>query len=249
MMNNNPYSLVGKNILVTGASSGIGRATAIACALLGANVIITGRNGERLRDVYTSLEGANNQMIICDLDDEEQVISLVKQLPELDGVVYCAGTLKSVPVKFIQRNDLDAIFDTNYFSTVRLNTNILIDRRLKRGASIVFISSVAADRVAEAGNAIYSSAKAAISAYAKVLAVELSGRRTRVNCVAPGMVRTPFLKNFSVDEEQFAEDEKKYPLGYGEPTDVAYAVTYLLSDAARWITGTSLLLDGGLTLN
>jgi len=245
----NPYSLSGKQILVTGASSGIGRAVAIACALLDANVILTGRNEERLREVYSSLEGTGHQMIICDQNNEEQMTSLVKQITLLDGVVYCAGTLLSVPAKLIQRNDLDVVFETNYFSTVHLNTLIMKNKRLKRGASVVFISSIAAGWVADMGNAIYSSSKAALSAYARVVALELSGRRIRVNCVAPGMVRTPFLKNFSVDEEQFLEDEKKYPLGYGEPSDVAYAVTYLLSDVARWITGTSLLLDGGLTLN
>lgn len=244
----NPYSLEDKIVLVIGASSGIGRATALAGANLGADVILLARNIDRLQETLLMMKGDGHKVISCDLNDKKKVLACVSAIPKLDGIVYCSGTLRTVPTKMIQREDLDFVFETNFFSIVQFNTLLLQQKKVKKGASIVFISSITAFDLAEVGNAIYSSTKAAISSYSRVLALELSRRKIRVNTVSPGVVKTNLLNNCSIDKEQFEQDEKKYPLGYGAPEDVAYAVCYLLSSAARWVTGTELKIDGGITL-
>jgi len=244
----NPFALSGKHVLITGASSGIGRSTAIMCAGMGARVTITGRNEKRLNETLSVLEGSGHNVATLDMNDAETVSDFIENIDKLNGIVYCAGTQKTVIAKNIHREDLNEVMETNFFSTVNLNTNILEKKKLLKGASVVFISSTASYLVAETGNAIYSASKGAISAFARVLALELSLRKIRVNCVLPGMVKTPLQKKILIDEEEFMKDEKKYPFGYGKPEDVANAVVYLLSDASRWVTGTSMLLDGGLTL-
>lgn len=244
----NPFSLKGKTILITGASSGIGKSTAIECSKLGARLILLGRDLDRLNDVYLSLEKSNHIFKSIDLNYSEDVLQYVNELPILDGIVFSAGIQKTCPIKFIDKNDVNDIFATNFFSIIDFNKKLLNSKKLRKGSSVVFISSTAAGIVADYGNAIYSSSKGALNAFAKVLALELSTQKIRVNCVLPAMVKTPLLSNISVDKEQLEIDEKRYPLGYGEPIDVAHAVIYLLSDASKWLTGTSILLDGGLTL-
>ena len=244
----NPFSLKGKTILITGASSGIGKTTSIECSKLGAKIILTGRNTKRLEETMALLTGEGHQLKVLDLNISEAVSEFIENMPKLDGVVYCAGTQRTCPIKFIQREDIDKVFETNFFANININTLLLSKKKINKGASIVFISSIAAGIVAEVGNAIYSASKGALSSYAKVLALEMSSQRIRVNCVLPGMVYTPLLKKFDVDEDQLKEDEKRYPLGYGNPEDVAYSVIYLLSDATKWVTGSNLILDGGLTL-
>jgi len=244
----NPYSLNGKIILITGASSGIGKTTSIECSKLGARLIITGRNKHRLEETMSELVGDGHFLYVLDLNKAEDVYKFVIDSTRLDGIVHCAGIQKTCPAKSIVREDLDSIFETNFFSTINLNTLLLQKKKINKGASIVFVSSTASGLVAEYGNAIYSASKGALSSFAKVLALELVLRKIRVNCVSPGMVRTPLLNKTSIDKAQFIEDEKRYPLGYGNPEDVAYAIIYLLSEASKWVTGTNLLLDGGLTL-
>jgi len=244
----NPFSLNGKTILITGASSGIGKITSIECSKLGAKIILTGRNTKRLEETLALLSGEGHQLKVLDLNISEAVSEFIENMPKLDGVVYCAGTQRTCPIKFIQREDIDKVFETNFFANININTLLLSKKKINKGASIVFISSIAAGIVAEVGNAIYSASKGALSSYAKVLALEMSSQRIRVNCVLPGMVNTPLLKKLDVEEDQLKEDEKRYPLGYGNPEDVAYSVIYLLSDATKWVTGSNLILDGGLTL-
>lgn len=247
---NNPFTLKGKKILVTGASSGIGRAIAIACGNMGASVIATGRNHDRLLETLTILGNADcHRTLIADLTIPSDVAKLVEELPKIDGVVFCAGVQERSITRLLVRETLDRVFETNFYSVCNLNASILSHKKLNKGASVVFISSAAANYIAEIGNAAYSASKGALSSYARVLAVELVARKIRVNSILPGMVRTPLLQQFNISSEEFAEDENKYPLGYGEPEDVANAAVFLLSDASKWITGTSLLLDGGLTLH
>lgn len=244
----NLVNLSGKHLFVTGASSGIGRAVSILCADLGATLTITGRNEKRLNDTLTSLSGEGHTAICCELTDYGSMINMVEQLPLLNGVVFCAGVQETCLTKNINIKVLNKLLNTNYISTVLLNAQILSKKKIIKGASVVFISSIAASQCAEIGNAIYGSTKAALTSYARVLALELSARRIRVNTISPGMVHTPLQEQFDISPEQFQEDEKRYPLGYGEPEDVANVVAFLLSDASKWMTGSDLLLDGGFSL-
>ena len=248
MDNYNPFSLANKIILITGASSGIGRSIAIECSKLGAKLIILGRNKERLNETLSLLNGDNHSVKSTDLNDIDGIYDFVTELPRLDGIVHCAGTLKTVLTKFLSRKELNEIFETNFFSIVNINTLIQEKKKINKCASIVLLSSTASGLVAEYGNAAYSASKGALAAYSKVLALELVPQKIRVNCVIPAMVNTPLLNKTNIDIEQLNEDAKKYPLGYGNPEDVAYAVIYLLSNASKWVTGTGILLDGGLTL-
>lgn len=244
----NPFNLTGKTILITGASSGIGKSIAIECSKLGAKLVILGRNELRLNDTFSLLAGHGHVVICVDLNDYEAVTNKFSEIPLLNGVVYCAGIQKSSPVKNIDSSEFLEVMQTNLFSTSFLNTKLLQEKKIAKNASLVFISSTASGIVAEAGNAMYSASKGAISAYAKVVALELSSRKIRVNCIAPAMVKTELLDSISVEKEQLEIDEQRYPFGYGEPLDVAYAAIYLLSDASKWVTGTNIILDGGLTL-
>jgi NAD(P)-dependent dehydrogenase (short-subunit alcohol dehydrogenase family) len=243
----NPFSLKGKKILVTGASSGIGRQIAISVSGMGAETYITGRNEQRLSDVFKLLEVPGTQYA-ANLDTEQELDNLVKLMPNLDGVVLSAGIVKTLPFKFVNRKDLDAIFETNFFSPSFLVNKLLKTKKLNKNGSVVFISSIAGNYIGAVGNAMYSATKGAINAIQKVLAIELAAQKIRVNNISPGMIKTELINDPVFTEEQLKEDEKKYPLGFGEPTDVANAAIYLLSDASKWVTGSTLIIDGGFTI-
>ena len=242
------FDLSRKHILITGASSGIGRSTASLSASLGATLTILGRDEKRLNETLSSLSGEGHNAVCCDLTCPDSVNDMVDKLPLLDGIVNCAGIQETCLIKNIDNLVFDKLMNTNFRSTVLLNSEILKKKKLKKNSSVVFLSSVAASQCAEIGNAIYSSSKAAITSFARVLALELASRRIRVNIVSPGMVKTPLLDQFEMSEEQFHKDEQNYPLGYGNPEDVANTVVFLLSDATKWMTGADIVLDGGLTL-
>lgn len=246
---NNPFSLVGKTILVTGASSGIGKAIAIECSKLGACLVITGRDEERLHATWELLEGEGHVEVAGDLTLEEEVGELLNLLPELDGIVHVAGVGQSIPFPYISKEKLDSMFSVNFFAPVLLSQKIIKKRKLRKGASIVFISSIDGPVTAHIGNAIYSSTKAALTGMAKNMAVDLASKRIRVNCVLPGMVETPLIHQGSISEEQLDQDKLSYPLKrYAQPEEVAYAVIYFLSDASSFTTGANLVVDGGFTL-
>jgi NAD(P)-dependent dehydrogenase (short-subunit alcohol dehydrogenase family) len=248
MMAVNPFSLRQRKILVTGASSGIGRETAIQCSKMGAVIIATGRNYGRLNQTMEQLEGTGHQTIIADITaDLNNIIDLV---PMVDGVVHSAGILSLSPFTYLPEEELQNIMNVNFFSPVFLTQQLLKQKKINKNSSIVFISSLAGNVIASKGNSAYCASKSAISGLVKVLALEQASRQIRVNCILPGMVRTELMSSFlnSLTPEQFTEDEKKYPLGYGKPQDVANAAIYLLSDASRWVTGASLILDGGFSL-
>jgi len=244
----NPFSLENKTILVTGSSSGIGRAIAIECSKMQAKVIITGRNTERLSETMAMLEGSGHTQIVADLTDDTQFKELIEQMPNLNGVVLCAGIDKRLPIKFINKEDFDTIMQTNFFSPSYLMQQLLKKKKIEKQSSVVFVSSIAA-YTPDMGHAMYSASKSALNSLARVMALEVASQQIRVNCILPGVVNTNILQSGTLTEEQFKEEEKRYPLGrFGQPEDIAYSAIYLLSGASSWITGTLLTIDGGINL-
>lgn len=246
-MNYNPISLEGKTILVTGASSGIGRAIAIECSKLGATVICTGRNEERLAETLQAMAGENHMTISADISTEEGQATIVESVPKLDGVAMVAGIGKNTPAAFVKKADLQRVFDTNVFAPITLQGALLKKKRINNNASIIFMASIAGIS-GQQGQAIYAASKGSLISYMKVLALELGGKGIRANCILPGMVETPLIHRGTYDDEMLQADMKKYPLArYGEPEEVAHLTAFLLSDAAAWISGCSYVIDGGLT--
>jgi len=246
-----PFSLSGKRLLITGASSGIGRASAIACSRMGAILTLTGRHEARLKETLEQTEEpARHQILAAELTDEAQLKKLTDGIAEpLDGVVHCAGISMARPVKFLTGELMDQMMNTNYKAPVLLTQQLLKNRKVNRGASIIFISSVLGVFVSEPATGMYSGTKAALTGMAKAMALELAPRGIRVNCICPGVIKTELFENSGISQEQLDENLKRYPLGrYGRPEEVAQAAIYLLSDASTWITGTILKIDGGLTL-
>ena len=245
---NNPFSLQGKTILVTGASSGIGQATAIACAQMGADVVITGRDAERLQ-ATADLMGEAKGQIVADLIVQEDVEKLVTALPPLDGAVLCAGNSTTLPLQFGTREKFDDMFDVNFFAPVELLRLMYKKKVLQKGASVVLIASIGGTHSFMPGNGVYGASKAALNSVMKYAAREYASRKVRVNSICPGMVDTPLIHRGTITEEQLAEDAKRYPLGrYGRPDDIAHGAIYLLSDASSWLTGHDLVIDGGFSI-
>lgn len=247
-MSYNPFTLEGKIILVTGASSGIGKASAIEVSKLGAKVIVCGRDHERLTQTLQSLEGTGHIAFEGDLLEQETIDRLVKDVPALDGVVFSAGKGLTMPFQFCDREKFDEVFDINFFSPMELLRQLFKKKKINKGASVVMIASIAGTGRRSVGNAVYGSAKAALQTMVRYTALELAPKKIRVNGVCPGMVNTPFIHSGALTEEQLETDKASYPLKrYGEPEDIAHGVAYLLSDASSWVTGTSLVIDGGIT--
>lgn len=248
MKDYNPYSLEGKKILITGASSGIGKATAIECSKLGAIVIVTGRNEVRLRETYHSLSGVGHFMYIANLADEMEVESLAMSLPELDGVFFCAGITDTTLVKFVKKERIEEVLNINLISPTMLTKYLLSKKKIRKAASLVYMSSYGAEKVT-LGLGIYAASKLGLNAMVHAIAKELVSRKIRANSIMPMMVKTELVDNItSISKEELRKDEGNYPLGYGEPLDVALAAIYLLSDASKWITGSQIKMDGGSTL-
>lgn len=243
----NPYSLEGKTILVTGASSGLGASIAFECSRLGAKLCITGRNKERLNETFAKLEGEGHLQIVVDLTKKEDIVLLAQFVPLLNGLALCAGITKTLPVKFINDDAIDNIFKTNTLSSMSLIQILLKQKKITKQGSIVFLSSIST-AYADKGNSIYAASKGALNSFSKVLALEGAVSGIRSNCVQPGFVPSHMLDTGIVTDEQLQEEKKKYPLGFGEPTDIAYGVIYLLSNAAKWVTGSVITIDGGVTL-
>lgn len=242
----NPFTLEGKTIMVTGASSGIGRGIAIACSKMGASVIVNGRNEQRLSETMSEMEGDDNLSLAADLSDNVALAEMVAKLPKLDGIVHCAGIGQRVLCKQLQESDLDNMMNVNFKAPVMLQTEILKQKKINKSASVVFIASIACDSPT-IGNAMYSASKGAIISYANCLALELAPRLIRVNCILPAMIWTDLIFKGGITEEELKEDEKKYPLKrYGKPEDIANLAIYLLSDASSWMSGSSIRITGGV---
>jgi NAD(P)-dependent dehydrogenase (short-subunit alcohol dehydrogenase family) len=248
----NPFSLTGKTILVTGASSGIGKATAIECSKMGGRLVVTGRDKERLNETFLVLAGEGHQQIIADLAKEEEIDYLVEALPKLDGCVFNAGISRPNLVQYIEKKDIMEVFNVNAFAPFLLIQKIFSDKKINKKASIVFTSSISGAFCSYVGSALYSASKGAIHGYIKAMALDVAPKGIRVNSVNPGIVETGIFSSQTITLEQLQEmkeDTKHYPLKrFGKPEDVAYAVIYLLSDASAWVTGSNLVIDGGYLL-
>lgn len=248
-MSYNPYSLLDKRILVTGASSGIGRQTAIECSRLGAKLVLTGRNEGRLNNTLEELVGEGHSYVVCDLSDSSAIKTLAESIDTLDGVVLNAGYTKTAPVQFIKEDDLMGMLQVNTVAPMLLLRDLLKKKKLPKGASVVFTSSIAGVVRSSVGNAMYASTKGALSAFVRVAAKELAARGIRVNAVCPASVDTGILDNSSISKEQLEADMANYPLQrYGKPEEVAWAIIYLLSEASSWTTGTNMIIDGGISI-
>ena len=240
------FSLQNKKILITGASSGIGKCIAIECSKYGANLIITGRDQKKLYKTFSELSGIGHTYLAADLTNADSFENLCNNIPIIDGIVMCAGIPCSTPIKHNSKTFLIKLFETNTFINFELSKHLISCAKIRKNGSVVFISSVAAERPYK-GNSIYSASKAAINSFSKIMALELSYKEIRVNCISPGII--PTKENDSAfSDNDLSIQETKTPLGFGEPSSIANGCIYLLSDASKWVTGTNLVIDGGQSL-
>ena len=248
-MTHNPFLLEGKCILVTGASSGIGKATAILCAEMGARVAIAGRDEARIEETFNLLQGDGHQKFVFDLTDEEAAQVAIAGMPLFDGIANCAGIADMNPFSFVTQEEMERVFSTNFFAPVMLVNRLLKAKKLQKGGSVVFVSSVDGPRIVHAGNSVYSASKSALAGMARNMAIDLAGKKIRVNCVLPGTTDTPMIRTDNVTEENLLETAKTFPLKrFATPEDIANAIVFLLSNASMFITGTELVVDGGYSI-
>jgi len=248
---NSAFSLSNKNIIITGASSGIGRECAITFSQFGANVILVARNRERLKQTFSKLNKGNHIFIIQDITEydklEEIVRTAVEKIGKMSGFVHSAGVEMTLPLRNMNPSYYENMFAINVISGFEIARIISKKKYLEENcASFVFISSVMG-MLGQSGKIGYCSSKGALISGIKAMALELAKKNIRVNCILPGVVETEMTNKMF---DKFSEESKKmtidmHPLGLGKPSDVAYACVYLLSDAARWVTGTNLVIDGG----
>lgn len=245
----NPFSLNGKKILVTGASSGIGRQTAIECSKMGSTVFLTARNSNRLQETLSLMIGSEHRIIEADLLVQSELENIVETIPIVDGVVLCCGKGLTLPMQFATREKFNDIFNTNFFAPFELLRLLYKKKKIQKQGSVIALASLGGTQIFSGSNGVYGASKAALNSAMMFCAKEFASRKIRVNCICPGMVDTPLIHRGTVSDEQLKENEKLYPLGrFGRPEDIAYAAVYLLSDAASWITGQQIILDGGISI-
>lgn len=245
----NPFAIENKTILVTGATSGIGRATALLCAQMGAQVIAIGRNQNRLDNLMAGLEGTGHLSYNLDLTQPKGWTALLNEIPVVDGVANCAGVANMNPFQFVTKEEMERVMDVNCFGPVLLVNQLLKVKKLKKGGSVVFVSSVDGLKIVHAGNSVYSASKSALVGMARNMAIDLAGKKIRVNCVLPGTTNTPMVRTGSATEEMLAETAKLFPLKrFAEPEEIANAIVFFLSEASSFVTGTELIVDGGYSI-
>ncbi len=240
MSKRNPFELKDKSILITGASSGIGRQIAITCSKMGARVIISGRDETRLTETFGQLEGTGHLQKVADLTQTASIHALCDVAGTVNGIVHSVGLQRLSPIKLVSEKLLNDIYSTNYLAPVLLTQRLLYKNAVAEGGSIVFLSSTAA-HIGTPGVGPYSAMKAALHGLVRCLALEQAKRRVRANCISPSAVETPLW-----DRDHLEAQKARHPLGLGTAEDVANAAVYLLSDASRWVTGTTILMDGGV---
>lgn len=248
----NPFSLEGKVIFVTGAGGGIGRATAVACAKMGATIVVTDINGATLTetlDILKTESPKEHQMFVADLTDENALDSLVKEMPVLDGIVCNAGISKVLPIQFLNEEDMNRIVKINAFAPMYLTQKLYKKKKINKGGSIVFTESISGVKMVSMGGVMYAVSKNALDAFMRNAALEFATRSIRVNSVNPSRVNTNIVKNAVYSAEEVEKDIQSYPLKrYAEPEEIANAIVFLLSDASSYVTGHALIIDGGKTL-
>ena len=248
----NPFSLKDRRILVTGATSGLGHATALACARMGGEIIGVGRDPERLQTTQLALHAISDlphKILSADLTNRDERERVVASLDcEIHGVVHSAGISRLSPVRMLTEEHLHEVQAINVDAPMLLTQNLLKRNLIAPGGSFVFIASIAA-HIGVPGVATYSGTKAALIAMVRCLAMEIVKRRMRANCLSPALVETPLLEATASVVGNMDRERDNYPLGFGKPDDVANAAVFLLSDASRWITGTTIIMDGGLTIS
>lgn len=249
----NPFSLEGKTILVTGASSGIGRQCAIDCSKMGARVVLVARNEERLKEVLALMSGQGHLSICFDLNETEKIEALIKtivsQVGKLDGFIHAAGIQISKPVKILSVEDYESVYRTNVLSCFEIIHQLSSIRNVNNGGSIVLISSITSI-IGRATVSAYAASKGALVSACKTMAIEFAKKQIRVNCISPGTVLTPLMQELldKLDDDAKAKRVDGFLLGLGDTTDISNACIYLLSDASRWVTGQNLIIDGGYTV-
>ena len=242
----NPFSLEGRTILVTGASSGIGRACAEFAAQMGAKLLLTGRDEARLQETLSQLEGTHHMVRALDLNDAQALSNWVRVLEPIDGLVYAAGIAQVAPFRMMSERHIQSQMDINFKAPMLLTQYLLKANKINSNASLVYISA-GAHHIAPLGSAIYSASKAALISAVRSLALEVAKRRIRANCVSPGYVRSPMLDQLA-NSTSVTDMVKLAPLGLIEPEEVASCVAYLLSGASRWVTRSNLVVDSGLSI-
>lgn len=241
----------GKKILITGASSGIGRATAIQASRYGAKVIIVGRKPEELGITLQQMNGCNHQSFVIDFMSDDLSLSLkamFKQVGQIDGLFHCAGVHFTSPLKVQDISNTELLFKINVFSAMTVIKELRKKNNHNSMCSVVLMSSASAI-LGEAAISAYASSKSAIIGLTKSLAAELVTDGMRVNCISAGIVKTAMTDKLfdGLDPSYVQAIESKHALGFGEPSDVANAALFLLSSSSKWITGTNLVIDGGYT--
>ncbi|MCO3810633.1 SDR family oxidoreductase [Pseudomonas aeruginosa] len=248
----NPFSLSGRRILVTGASSGLGLAIAQSCARMGAELIVTGRDQTRLDGCLTTLQSISelpHRAVQADLRVAEERAAVVAAVDsEIHGLVHSAGISRLCPVRMMTEAHLHEVQSINVDSPMLLTQALLKRNLVVPGGSILFIASIAA-HIGVAGVGAYSGTKAALIAMSRCLAMEVVKRNIRVNCLSPSLVETPLLDAATQTVGSMDGQRSNHPMGFGKPEDIANAAIFMLSDASRWVTGTTLVMDGGLTIS
>ncbi len=248
-MSYNPYNIEGKRILITGASSGIGRATAIECSKLGGICVLCGRNEERLQETLSMLEGSGHVTIAADLLKSDDLQRIAAQCDKLDGVVLNAGINLMAPIYFLKEEDVNQVFATNTLAPMLLMQALLKARKINAKASLVFTSSIDALNP-DVSSSAYAASKAALTSFMRSCSKELAPRQIRANAVHPGLVETGMKHNGMVSDEDLEKNKELYLLKrYARPEEIAWAIIYLLSDASAFVTGSVLTIDGGISIN
>jgi NAD(P)-dependent dehydrogenase (short-subunit alcohol dehydrogenase family) len=245
----NMFSLEGKTILITGASSGIGKSCAINCSRLGAKLILFGRNINNLEKTKSLLHGKGHILFEIDFNDSGQLDKISSDFPVIDGFINSAGILKKIPVKFLTKTIINEVLNINLISPILLIQKLLKLNKINKNSSLVFISSIDGPITGHIGNSLYGASKAGINGFSKSIAVELAPKQIRVNTISPGAIESPMLKNSEISGEQLEQEKLLYPLKrFGDVNEIANAAIFLLSDASLWTTGSNLVIDGGFTI-